>query len=440
MVEPTLIISTSLNGRSGSESIFIRPVNSVTVNSNYFMPGVMGGDHALKIGGYWRDSQSSSYSHRGGYATVRFPNETAFNNDACATQAAGCQVDLDARRQQRVRPDEHRGLRAGHLHAQPADDAARSPIRLGSTTRRWRRRSTPTRLSLAWLPAISFPGADPKVFFNNFSPRVGLTFDLRRDGRTIARANYARYYGQVGNGGVAGTINPVGATTLRYPWVDLNGDKVAEANEVIAQRQAVLGEHQLVGGQPGQHGVGQLGRSEPQERHDRRSASSASTTRSAPGSPSERATSGAGTAISRGTIVSGITTADWAPVSFTPSASLVPGRRQLPDGDLLPADLPATDRRHRTDQRPGLQPQLQRRRADGQQAAVEPLDDEHELLVQQHDREFRGVPGQPAEHRGARRFPRIRPTARCATATSTTTSRAAAGSATSTSTRSGCTS
>jgi hypothetical protein len=72
------------------------------------------------------------------------------------------------------------------------------------------------------------------VKFNNWSPRIGFTYDLQGNGKTLARANYARYYGQVGTGGIASTINPVGSTTLRYPWVDLNGDRVAQANEVIA--------------------------------------------------------------------------------------------------------------------------------------------------------------------------------------------------------------
>ena len=77
-----------------------------------------------------------------------------------------------------------------------------------------------------WLPAIDFPGADPGVAFNNFSPRLGFTYDLTGNGKTIARANYARYYGQVGNGGVASTINPVGTTTLRYPWIDANSERL----------------------------------------------------------------------------------------------------------------------------------------------------------------------------------------------------------------------
>jgi hypothetical protein len=36
----------------------------------------------------------------------------------------------------------------------------------------------------------------------------------------------------VGNGGVAGTINPVGSTTLRYPWQDLNKNGSADVGEI----------------------------------------------------------------------------------------------------------------------------------------------------------------------------------------------------------------
>src|SRR4051812_7230058 len=90
-VQPTLVVATGLNGRSGSESVFIRPVNSLTFNSSYFMPGVLGGDHAFKFGGYWRDSNTTSIGHTGGFATVRYP--TAAVTD-CSTDGAGCQVDL----------------------------------------------------------------------------------------------------------------------------------------------------------------------------------------------------------------------------------------------------------------------------------------------------------------------------------------------------------
>ena len=87
--------------------------------------------------------------------------------------------------------------------------------------------------------------------FNDFSPRLGITYNLTGDGRTLARANYARYFGQVGNGGVAATVNPVGSTTLRYPWIDANRNQVAEDGEILLSANPLLRQHELVSRQPG---------------------------------------------------------------------------------------------------------------------------------------------------------------------------------------------
>jgi hypothetical protein len=227
-VQPTLIVSSSLNGRSGSESVFIRPVNSVTVNSNYFVPGFLGGDHALRVGGYWRDSNTTSISHTGGFGTVRYP--TAISND-CSVAATGCQVDLTrdgytvydllnyAAYVQDTITHGRATYQAGLRYDYNRDKAGAANIAANP-------------LGGPWLPAINFPGADPGVAFKDFSPRVGFTYDLTGNGKTIAKANYARYYGQVGNGGVASTVNPVGTTTLRYPWTDLNNNGSADAGEI----------------------------------------------------------------------------------------------------------------------------------------------------------------------------------------------------------------
>jgi len=234
-VQPTFIIPTTLNGRSAASSVFIRPVNSLTVNTNYFMPAVMGSDHAFKFGGTWHDANSTSINHTGGYATVRFPNDAALlpGNTTCATAAGGCQVDLT-----------RDGYSAYDLtnfsaYAQDTITHGRATLQLGlrydyNHDTALAASIVANPLSTTWLPAINFNGADPGAKFNNFSPRLGLTYDLQGNGKTLARANYAMYYGQVGTGAVASTINPVGSTTLRYPWTDLNGDKIAQANEVQA--------------------------------------------------------------------------------------------------------------------------------------------------------------------------------------------------------------
>ena len=77
---------------------------------------------------------------------------------------------------------------------------------------------------------VQFDGADSGVTYNNFSPRLGLTYDLRGNGKTVLKANFARYYGI----GIytAGTLSPTGSTTLRYGWSDRNGDLVVQRDEL----------------------------------------------------------------------------------------------------------------------------------------------------------------------------------------------------------------
>jgi Carboxypeptidase regulatory-like domain/TonB-dependent Receptor Plug Domain len=226
-VQPTLIVSSGMNGRSGSESVFIRPVNSLTFNANYFMPGFIGGDHALKFGGYWRDSNTTSIGHTGGFGTVRFPNDSS----DCTVSTGNCQVDLT--RDNNAVYD----LVNYAAYVQDTLTHGRATFQLGVRYDYIQDKALASSIAAnplggPWLPSLNFPGADPGVAFNNFSPRVGLTYDLSGSGKTIARANYARYFGQVGNGGIAGTVNPVGTTTLRYPWVDANKNGSADVGEI----------------------------------------------------------------------------------------------------------------------------------------------------------------------------------------------------------------
>jgi hypothetical protein len=87
------------------------------------------------------------------------------------------------------------------------------------------------RILPAQLPAINFPGVDSGARFNNWSPRGGITYDLSGNGKTILKASASRYWG-IGMA-TASRLEPTGTTTtLRFPWKDLNSDKVVQANEL----------------------------------------------------------------------------------------------------------------------------------------------------------------------------------------------------------------
>ena len=244
-VQPTFAIANSLNGRSGTQSIYIRPVQSVDVNLNYFLPGTFGGDHALKVGGHWRDAFSFSQTKVGGNATARFQgNDTSVD---CAALAAAnpsavtrwCQAQLTRDSQTQYDFLNWSG------YVQDTLTHNRTTLQLGLRWDYYHDRAEASTVAAnpmfpQWLPAISFPGADPGITFNNFSPRVGLTYDLAGDGKTLAKANFARYYGQVGTGGVSFQLNPVTAANVRFPWRDDNGDKVIQPNEVLTGLANVL--------------------------------------------------------------------------------------------------------------------------------------------------------------------------------------------------------
>jgi carboxypeptidase family protein/TonB-dependent receptor-like protein len=244
-VQPTFAIANSLNGRSATQSIFVRPVQSVDVNVNHFVPGGFGGDHALKFGGHWRDAYSFSQTHRGGNASARFQgNDT--NVDCAALAAANpttvtrwCQADLS--RDSQTAYD----LANWSAYAQDTFTHNKLTMQLGVRYDYYHDVAQASTVGAnpmfpEWLPAINFAGVDPGIKFNNFSPRIGFTYDVNGNGKTVAKANFARYYGQVGTGGVSSYVNPVSTATVRFPWTDANGDKVIQRSEVQASLANVL--------------------------------------------------------------------------------------------------------------------------------------------------------------------------------------------------------
>jgi hypothetical protein len=80
------------------------------------------------------------------------------------------------------------------------------------------------------LPAVDFKGADAGVSYKNWSPRLAYSYDLRGNGKTVAKLSGTRYFGL----GIytAGTLSPTGHTTLSYFWNDRNGDLFVQRDEI----------------------------------------------------------------------------------------------------------------------------------------------------------------------------------------------------------------
>jgi outer membrane receptor protein involved in Fe transport len=205
--------------RSFSQSLFNRPLYLFDGKTTYFMPGVLGGDHAFKVGYSFRHAPVSSYGHIGGYVEDRFRSGVAttarlyrdsFTSYVQNTQSAYAQDEYQAGRFT---------VRAGVRFDQYRDKALASSVD-----------ANPIIPDL--LPAVQFQGADSGVVWNNFSPRVGVNYDLFGTGKTVLGLTVSRYYGQPAVGDLSATLNPVGTVYLGYPWTDLNGDQLVTRNEL----------------------------------------------------------------------------------------------------------------------------------------------------------------------------------------------------------------
>ncbi len=226
-IQPLNDLGTGRWERSFNQSEFDRPATSVQLASTYFKPATLGGDHAFKFGYNYRDTPASSTTVYGGdvYAQIRngVPERAQFWRSAATNYAMTTHSVFAQDTYTRDKLTVTAGFRWDRQ-----DDAA-----LASTVE-----SNP--LIPQWLPGISFQGADAGVVFSNWSPRLGFGYDLRGDGRTVVRSSFSIYWGQIGPGGLSGTLNPLTAASISFPWNDANGDRFVQLNEVTLQRSAVI--------------------------------------------------------------------------------------------------------------------------------------------------------------------------------------------------------
>lgn len=205
--------------RSFSGSTNDRPQTSFDLSASYFLPGKLGGDHSFKTGFRYRTTPTEASSHIGGFTTARF--------------RAGVASEADLHRDSATAY----GLQTFGFHLQDTYTRGRLTLNLGF---RIDRQDDEARASSVqanpivpdFLPAVNFAGADSGVVWTNLSPRIGLTYDVFGSGRSVAKASYARYYGQMSPSALAGILNPVTAAQVRFPWNDLNGDRFVQRNEL----------------------------------------------------------------------------------------------------------------------------------------------------------------------------------------------------------------
>ena len=242
-VQPKYETTTQAWSRSYGEDISIRPADIVELTGAYLVPGVLGGDHALKFGFKYRNDLAHRESTWGGDAIAWFTNgrpaqaqiwrgsigEYGLHNRAFYVQ--------DSYTRQRVTINA--GFRFDHQHDYSHAASVPATAFYGQPTYSGVYGGvTYTGQPFNQLPSFEFGGANPPVSFNSISPRAGVSLDLTGKGHTLLKLYFARYAGQLGagTGAIVAPLTPAGATYVLYPWMDIDGDGYIQAHEIVFTR------------------------------------------------------------------------------------------------------------------------------------------------------------------------------------------------------------
>jgi hypothetical protein len=80
------------------------------------------------------------------------------------------------------------------------------------------------------LPGIDYPGQDEELNWSSLSPRIGVTYALGEQKKTLVRAAYNRYVSQMGS--TVSSSSPVGSSQFTFLGVDANGDHTIQRSEL----------------------------------------------------------------------------------------------------------------------------------------------------------------------------------------------------------------
>ncbi len=218
-VQTSYDLDTGQYARSYLDYVSSRPTYIGNFDGNYFLTNAMGGDHEFKFGYQYKKTPVDSFTTYGGDGWAIFdagvPSEAWLYREAAFSYTGTYHA----------------------LHFQDVITTGRATIKLGlrydyQVGNNLESSITANMIAPDLLPAVQVPGTDPIPAWNNLSPRIGLTYDLTGDGKTILRASYARFYDLLNLGPHVSRMNAGLRAEIDYPWTDLNGDTFIQRNEI----------------------------------------------------------------------------------------------------------------------------------------------------------------------------------------------------------------
>jgi hypothetical protein len=193
-----------------------RPMNTVAGDGSYFV-----GKHELKFGYSWRKTEvhsttvypgNKSVTYHNGYPNMIVEVDADHVTNAAAKYAAGWIGDTITLN----RLTANLGLRFDRQN-DSAQEGRSDAVTFGQFGR--------------YLPAIVAPAVPDAIVWNSVSPRVGVNFSVDQARKTQLRGSYALFASQLGNGS-SGFVSVLQYRYIAFDAVDLNGNRIADANEI----------------------------------------------------------------------------------------------------------------------------------------------------------------------------------------------------------------
>jgi hypothetical protein len=182
------------------------------------------GTHSLKVGGVFSPGEADFHLHSLSDYDVRLLNGVP---NAVVYLPTPIQI-LDQ-------------FRKTALFAQDQWTIRRLTLNLGARID-WMNSNYPAvdQVATRWLPARSYPGADVLGWLD-WSPRLGLSYDVSGNGKTAVKFSVSRYMLQQTTA-FNRFVNPsISFGTLTRTWTDANGDFTPQGNPLVAAANGEIG-------------------------------------------------------------------------------------------------------------------------------------------------------------------------------------------------------
>jgi hypothetical protein len=199
--------------------------NQFTGAFNYYRDNFAGGSHNFKVGGEYMDEKGETLWNS--YYTdnvIHFVNG-ALTGPLSTTTAAAVRLTNNS--------DSWSALATTSLFVTDTWTVNRLTMNLGVRFDRYRVYLPEQSLPAGrFVPApLSFAEVSEVVGFNHLVPRVGATYNLTGDGKTVLKGNWGRFFFNPGIT-LADAVNPNTASQYAdFVWNDLNNDRVFQPGE-----------------------------------------------------------------------------------------------------------------------------------------------------------------------------------------------------------------